>query len=460
LISRVAGEEIGFALDAHGAEIGEPEPLAAAPGTRVVVRELFANVPVRREYLRSPAVEFARISTFLATLALGYPQVTFSLAHDGRPVWVFPGSPSIEQRLAHVFGPQPARELVALDELEERGHGAALAVRGFVSRPGADRADRRMQFLFVNGRLLRSTQLAGAWTAGYATYALAHRQPYGVLFLGLAPDHVDPNVHPTKSDVRLRYPEAVHDAVRRAIAGTLARNAEGRFRAALSFAPPGAASEPLAPAAAVAEPFAAAEFAPQALANGASPSASAEMRILAQLDDTYILATDGRALVLLDQHAAHERIAFEAIAERARAGAPLREALLIPYTIELDAEAAARFEASRAVLAEAGLEAEPFGERAFRITATPAGYGARAFDVRAYLDDLDDEIPGLDARERVWASLACHSVVRAGEALEPAEMSALVARLARCRNPMHCPHGRPTIVRIEPDAVARMFKRT
>lgn len=184
------------------------------------------------------------------------------------------------------------------------------------------------------------------------------------------------------------------------------------------------------------------------------------MRILAQLDDTYILATDGRALVLLDQHAAHERIAFEAIAERARAGAPLREALLLPYTIELDAEAAERFEASRAVLAEAGLEAEPFGERAFRITATPAGYGARTFDVRAYLDDLGDEIPGLDARERVWASLACHSVVRAGEALEPAEMSALVARLARCRNPMHCPHGRPTIVRIEPDAVARMFKRT
>ena len=458
LISRVAGEEVGFAAEAHGAEAGEPEPVAAPPGTRVVVRDLFANVPVRREYLRAPSAEFARISTFLATLALGYPQVTFSLAHDGREVWVFPGSPSIEQRLAHVFGPQPARELIALDEPETPG--ARPAVRGFISRPGADRADRRMQLLFVNGRLLRSTQLAGAWSAGYATYALAHRQPYGVLFLGLVPDHVDPNVHPTKSDVRLRHPEAVHDAVRRAIAGTLARNAEGRFAAALSFAPLGVA--PAAGAAAgdaVAEPLAA-ELVPEAAANGASPSASPEMRILAQLDDTYILATDGRALVLLDQHAAHERIAFEAIAERARAGAPLREALLLPYTIELDAEAAERFEASRAVLAEAGLEAEPFGERAFRITATPAGYGARTFDVRAYLDDLGDEIPGLDARERVWASLACHSVVRAGEALEPAEMSALVARLARCRNPMHCPHGRPTIVRIEPDAVARMFKRT
>jgi DNA mismatch repair protein MutL len=172
-----------------------------------------------------------------------------------------------------------------------------------------------------------------------------------------------------------------------------------------------------------------------------------------------VLATDGRALVLVDQHAAHERVAFEAIAERAERGAPASEALLLPYAIELDAQEADRFERSRAALLAAGLDAEPFGERAFRIVATPAGYGARAFDVRAYIADLGDEIAGLDARERVWASLACHSVTRAGERLEHAEMTALLARLVRCKNPMHCPHGRPTIVRIEADAIARMFKR-
>ena len=145
---------------------------------------------------------------------------------------------------------------------------------------------------------------------------------------------------------------------------------------------------------------------------------------------------------------------------RARQGGAPSEPLLFPYTIELEAEEALRFERSRSSLVEAGLEAEPFGERAYRIVATPAGYGARAFDVRAYVADLGDDVPGLDARERVWASLACHSVVRAGERLEPAEMSALLARLVRCANPMHCPHGRPTIVRIEADAIARMFKRT
>jgi DNA mismatch repair protein MutL len=174
------------------------------------------------------------------------------------------------------------------------------------------------------------------------------------------------------------------------------------------------------------------------------------LRVLAQLDDTFILATDGRALVLVDQHAAHERVAFEAICTRARAGSPVAEPLLVPYVVELESDEAERFERSRDALASAGLDAEPFGERAYRIVATPA----------AYVDDLGDEIAGLDARERVWASLACHSVVRAGEALERGEMEALLARLVLCENPMHCPHGRPTIVRLEPDAVARMFKRS
>ena len=463
LISRAAGDEIGFTLEARGEQIGDPEPIGTAPGTRVIVRDLFANVPVRREYLRSPSAEFARISSALAMLTLGYPRVTFSLSHDTRPAWVFPASPSPEQRLAHVFGLQPARALIALDELQVQASG--ICVRGFISKPGAERNDRRMQLLFVNGRLLRSMLLAGAWSAGYATYVLAQRQPYGVVFLELPPQAVDPNVHPTKSDVRLRHPEAVRDAVRHAMAGTLARNAAARFSVALSLAPPGSAvvssdaTEPGAETRAVGSDTRGAPAEPLGPGHDGTP-ASAELRVLAQLDATYILATDDRALVLVDQHAAHERVAFEAIVERASCGVPLREALLVPYTLELDADAAARFEASRAALAEAGLEAEPFGERAFRILATPAGYGARAFDVDAYLEDLGDEVAGLGARERVWASLACHSVVRAGEALEFAEMSALLARLARCRNSMHCPHGRPTIVRIEADALARLFKRT
>jgi DNA mismatch repair protein MutL len=457
LVSRTALDEVGYATNAFELSISKPEPVAAAPGTRVTVRELFANVPARREYLRTPAAEFTRISNFLATLALGYPHVAFSLAHDGRSVWAFPEAKSLEQRLAHVFGYAPARDLLAL----EGTASPHLALHGFVSKPGTDRADRRMQHLFVNGRLLRSNLLAGAWSGGYATFAQTHRYPFGVLFLEVPADRVDPNVHPTKSDVRLRSPNEVVDGVRRAISATLARDAGARLHAALSFAPPSS------PANGSSVPYASASFGASAaadaspafdLAFGETPERPAELRILAQLDDTFILATDGNALVLVDQHAAHERVAFEAIARRG--SAPRSEPLLIPYTIELDADDALRFEASLPSLAEAGLEAEPFGERTFRVTATPAGYAARAFDVRGYIEDLGDEIRGLNARERVWASLACHSVVRAGDSLEPSEMSALLARLQRCENPMHCPHGRPTIVRIEAEAIARMFKRS
>jgi DNA mismatch repair protein MutL len=452
MISRTARSEVGFAVDAHANDVSQPQPLAAPPGTRVVVRELFGNVPARREFLRAPAAEFARVTTFLGTLALGYPGVSFTLSHDGRVTFVFPGAAQIEQRLAHVFGLAHARALLALHGGSR--DGSELRVGGYVSTPGTDRADRRMQLLFVNGRLLRSTLLAGAWSAAYSSFALVGRQPFGVIFLEVPADAVDPNVHPTKSDVRLRRPEEVHDAVRGAIVATLAANATARMRDALSFAPP-SAGDPIP------QTYAAAAFdwAAGGEATGALGAAPEPLRILAQLDATYVLATDGSALVLVDQHAAHERIAYESIARRAREGAPVGEPLVIPYTIELDVADAARFEVSREALAVGGLEAEPFGERTYRIVATPAGYGARAFDVRAYVDALGDDVPGLAPRERVWASLACHSVVRAGDALEPAEMAALLERLVRCENPMHCPHGRPTMVRIEPDAVARMFKR-
>jgi len=446
--SRVAGDEVGFAVDAFDGAVSAAEPAPTPPGTRVVVTDLFANVPVRREYLRSPSAEFARVSSFLATLALAYPQVAFSLAHDGRTTWIFPRADSLEQRLAQVFGLAPARALIELENADD-GTSTSL-VHGFVSRPGYDRPDRRMQHLFVNGRLLRSTLLAGAWSAGYATYALAGRQPYGVLFLDIPPGQVDPNVHPTKSDVRLRFAERVGEVVKRAIAQTLSRDASRRLRETVSLAPDAAGSNLAASNDAVAATF---EFA-------APPSTpERDARVVAQLDDTYILALDRDALILVDQHAAHERIAYEAIVQRARDRAP-SEPLLVPYVVELEAGQIPRFEAVRETLAEAGFVAEPFGDNAYRVVATPAGYGARRFDLKPFLADVGDEIPGLSVHERIWATLACHSVVRAGDRLELAEMSALIARLERCSNPMHCPHGRPTVVRIGPSDVARMFKRS
>jgi DNA mismatch repair protein MutL len=187
-ISRTPLAEVGYAVDAYGLDVSSVQPVAAPPGTRIVVRDLFANVPARREYLRAPAAEFARISSFVATLALGYPEVAFSLAHDGKPTFVFPAATDAAQRLAHVFGPVPARSLIPI----AADGSAVVGVRGYVSTPGVDRADRRMQLLFVNGRLLRSTLLAGAWTSAYSSFALVGRQPFGVIFLDLAAEDAVP----------------------------------------------------------------------------------------------------------------------------------------------------------------------------------------------------------------------------------------------------------------------------
>jgi DNA mismatch repair protein MutL len=457
IVSRVAGEQHGTQVTAHADRVGPAGAAPSAPGTRVRVERLFENVPVRREYLRSPSSEFARISSWLSSFALAYPYVTFTLRSDGRDAWIMPATGDPGERLAMVFGRAPAEHLLSLD-----GSAAALgggSLRGWISAPGHDRADRRMQLLFVNGRLLRSGVLTGAWTAGYATFAMSGRQPYGAIFLDLPPEQVDPNVHPTKSDVRLRFSQQVFDAVRRAISATLHADAASRFRAQ-TLGEGSAAVSPMTGAidASLAHVQSLFERVPGLRSEPGSDETGPRLRVLSQLHRTYILAGDGEGLLLVDQHAAHERIAYERIVDRAQHHAPA-EPMLVPQIIELDAAQSAALERVLPTLADGGLEIEAFGERVYRIVATPAGYGARAFDVAGFLSDLTEDAKQRDVRERVWASLACHSVTVAGERLEPDEMTMLVDRLQQCRNPMHCPHGRPTMVRLGPAEIARMFKR-
>ncbi|MEO6913932.1 MAG: DNA mismatch repair endonuclease MutL [Candidatus Baltobacteraceae bacterium] len=451
ILTRSRAEQIGARIRAHAEKSDPVEPCAAPIGTSVRAEDLFANVPVRREYLRPPGAEFNRISGWLSTFALAYPQITFTLVHDGKEIWVMPAAGDPRQRLAMVFGKPAAEMLISLRA--DAASGLSGGLSGYISTPGSDRGDRRMQILFVNGRLLRSTLLAGAWTAAYSTFAMVGRHPYGVLFLSLPAAQVDPNVHPTKSDVRLRFSHQVFDAVKRCISATLHAQATQTFRDSLSVSlAPGTMDTSLPHLQSL---FENAPLSPQEPADyGAGP----RLRVLAQLSLTYILATDGNALILVDQHAAHERIAYEQIVSAAQNAAP-SEPLLVPLNVELGADQSAALARALAILREGGLEIEEFGERSYRVLATPAGYGARNFDISGFLDDLAAEPKARDVRERVWASLACHSVTTAGERLEFSEMTTLVERLQLCENPMHCPHGRPTIVRLDADAIGRLFKR-
>ena len=452
IVSRQSQDGIGARVTAHAEIVGSAEPAAAPVGTYVRVSRIFEQLPVRREYLRSASAEFNRISAWFSSFALAYPAIAFTLRHDGKEVWVMPASEDPRERLAMVFGRQAAVALLPLDASAARTLDGRLS--GFISAPGHDRPDRRMQLLFVNGRLLRSPLLAGAWTSGYSTFAMLGRHAYGVLLLELPPEHVDPNVHPTKSDVRLRYGSQVFDAVRRAIAATLGEHARLRLAQntlkeaspAISFAPVTGPSG---------------EIASQLLwtdGEAAADRLTDRVRVLGQLHRTYILASDGDALLLVDQHAAHERIAYEAIVGAARSGSP-SQPLLVPHVVELDSARSAALDRALEILREGGLEIDTFGERTYRIVATPSGYRARPFDFAGLLDDLSDEPKQRDARERIWASLACHSVTIAGEQLAHEEMTSLLERLEACSNPMHCPHGRPTMVRLGREEIARMFKR-
>ncbi|HUY40922.1 MAG TPA: DNA mismatch repair endonuclease MutL [Candidatus Dormibacteraeota bacterium] len=444
IVSRTRDAPIGSRVTAHAEASSAVEPFAAPPGTRVRARHLFAEVPARREFLRSPGAEFARISGLLSTFALAYPRITFTLRHDGKDVWVMPASDDPRERLAMVFGRQAASALIPLAQAD-RTLGGSLS--GFISTPGNDRPDRRLQLLFVNGRAVRGGAMAGAWSAGYATFTMLGRQPYGVLFLDLPPENIDANVHPTKSEVRFRYGAQVLDAVRRTIASTLREDAAQRLQDHA-----GSTGSVTFSAMASGVPAAVTLF--ENAGAIASENGDGGLRVLGQVDRTYIVATDGEALLLVDQHAAHERVAYEAIVAHVAS-----EPLLVPYVVDLDATQSDALAHVLDALAEGGLEIESFGERSYRIVATPAGYGARAFDLAGFLDDLTDGRKQRDARERVWASLACHSVTVAGERLEMEEMATLVRRLGSCSNPMHCPHGRPTMVRLEPSEIARLFKR-
>jgi DNA mismatch repair protein MutL len=442
IFSRTEGTAVGARIRGHAEIADAVEPAPGPVGTSVDVFDLFENVPVRREYLRSPASEFNRISSWLASFALAYPDRTFTLRHDGREIWVMPASSDARERLAMVFGRQ-ARTLLQLDG--DAGRTLQGALRGFISLPGDDRPDRRMQLLFVNGRLVRNAALAGAWTSGYATFAMIGRHPYGVIFLDVPPEHVDPNVHPTKSEVRLRHGNQVFDVVRRAIVATLSNQAKAQYRQTASIAPGVSFAPENVGLFEVASTF-----------DGDRPKN--RLRILVQLDRTYIVASDGESVLLVDQHAAHERIAYEAIVAAARQRGS-SEPLLVPQLVELDAARSEVLDRTLEMLREGGLEIEPFGERTYRLIATPAGYGGRSFDLAGFIDDLTDVPKQRDVRERVWASLACHSVTVAGELLEAEEMAMLVERLQTCENPMHCPHGRPTMIRLGPDEIARLFKR-
>ncbi len=477
LTSRPPGAESAFTLVVEGDRVDGPRPAAAPPGTRVEVRDLFRRTPARLKFLKSERAELGAALAAVERLALARPEIGFRLVADGRRLLdLAPGTGdrtarTLARALA-LLGPELAGDLV---ELEAERDGVRLF--GLVGLPTAARGDPGAQHLVVNGRPVADRLLRGALKAAYGDLLAAGRHPVAALFLELAPERVDVNVHPAKSEVRFAEPDTVRGlvigALRRALAehghrsaGRLAAAALGAFRPGGPPAgrpAPGLAEQaaafqaPLAPLPPAAPPGAGPEAPPAAAEH---PLGAAR----AQLHDSYILAQTGDGLVIVDQHAAHERIVLERLKAQLASTGIARQALLVPEVVELGpAEHAALLERAPE-LVRLGLLLEPFGPAAVLVREVPALLGEAPS--RELVVALARELAtlgtstGLEAAiGRVAATAACHGSVRAGRRLSLAEMDALLRLMERTPNSGQCNHGRPTWIALGLADIERLFGR-
>ncbi|MBW6525867.1 DNA mismatch repair endonuclease MutL [Sphingomonas sp. RHCKR7] len=482
--SRPRGAE-GWARTVDNGAVERDGPAALPPGTRVVVEGLFARVPARRKFLRSPRSEYASCLDVVKRLAMARPDIAFAVEHDGRRVLAVPAAEGRPARVAALTDRALAENSVAVD-LARDGH----VLGGVAGLPTFHRGVADHQYLFVNGRPVRDRLLIGAIRGAYAEMMPRDRHAVVALFLDVPASEVDVNVHPAKTEVRFRDPALVRgmivsglrralDAAGHRVAHSAPADIGALWHAEPTVAPVAAPSFGYDAAPRGHDPAAAtllrdrrATFLtppPQARAeaNWAPPPERDDFPLGAargQVNKTYIVAEAQDGLVLVDQHAAHERLVLERMRAALAGGRVASQALLIPEVVELDEPACDRLEARAAELADFGLELERFGARAMLVRATPALLGSG--DPTALVTDLADELAAYDEalslRERLDAvagTMACHGSVRAGRVLSPAEMNALLREMEATPHSGQCNHGRPTWVKLDFTDIEKLFAR-
>ena len=479
VVTRHTDEDSGTHLDIDEGRITDKRRQGASPGTVMNVRQLFRNVPARRKFLRTAGTETSHIQNMVTRYALAYPEVRFAL-NTGSSTLLTPGSGSLREAIAAVHSLNVAENMLDIAESDESME--TQVVTGMVSQPALSRANRGYMSFFVNRRWVQSRMLGYALEQAYHGFLKERRHPMAVVNIHLDYDLVDVNVHPSKTEVRFRNGDRVFSAIQQAVRHTLtahspvpelrragtnnpsypypsSRESDRRFWSIEPFNPSDAVAanrngEPL--------PGMHDDALDQSDATAYThKQALPALRVLGQVQTTYIAAEGPDGMYLIDQHAAHERVMFERIKADAAASAPQSQSLMEPLTIELNARQQELAQAHQHVFANLGLLIEPFGGNVHIMRAVPSIL-TDTDPAKAFIDMLDEMAQGGDVEswdDRAAYSLACHAAIRAGKVLTREEMSALTRQLEQCHQPHTCPHGRPTIIHLSGSRLEREFGR-
>ena len=461
LTSREMAAPHAYGVRAEGGGAERPAPAARAPGTTVAVSDLYYNTPARRKFLRTAATEFGHCEDVFRRAALARPELAWSLRHNSRVSARLKPQP-LAERAAALLG----REFTA-SALAVEAQAGGLRLSGLAGSPQAARSRADAQFFYVNGRFVRDRLLAHAAREAWAELLHGERQPAYVLFLELDPRGVDVNVHPAKTEVRFRDARAVHQFVLHALKRALSPAAAAAPIAYAALAPTSAA--PTQAALGIEQPVAAyqsfiAAARPTPFAAAAPHAAPPLGYALAQLHGVYILAQNEAGLVLVDMHAAHERIVFERLRRSLEAGAVQRQALLVPSVFRAEALEVATAEENAPALEQLGLEISAAGPSELAVRAAPAALAAG--DVAALARSVLAELREYGAaqalaarRDELLAGMACHAAVRANRALSIPEMNALLREMEATERSGSCNHGRPTWYQLTLSDLDRLFLR-
>lgn len=484
--SRDSGSGESWVIRAQGGQKSEPTPSAHPQGTRIIVDDLFYATPARLKFQKTARVEYAAVKDMVTRIALAYPGTAFRLTHDGE----------VKLQLSAAAAEERLRALLGRDFLENAMHITAeregAIVHGYASMPTHHRGSSGAQYLFVNGRAVRDKLLQGSVRAAYMDVLARDRHPVVVLFLSLPSEDVDVNVHPAKAEVRFRDPAMIRGMIISALKAAIhthgqesARSIAGHtLRAFTPWQAGGRSTGPALPLnrgaqAAVPLRYAHGGFAENTalLFEGLAPIARAEEiepaaqdfplgTARAQLHENYILAQTQDGLVIVDQHAAHERLTYERLKAQYALSGVARQGLLSPVIVSMPETQAQELLAHAQDLAKAGLDLEAFGPGAVAVQALPAILGARV-DVHRLIEDLVDELAehermdGLEERvNAILSRMACHGSVRSGRRMSAEEMNSLLRQMEETPLSGQCNHGRPTFIRLSLKDIERLFGRT